>query len=78
MLRDVRRVDTPNGGLTTILAGDCRQTLPVVRHGNRASILRSCMHHVDYFHSVTHESLRMNERVRRRVLEGDPITNNNF
>lgn len=41
-LCDIRGNDHLFGGLSAILGGDWAQILPVVRHGNRAAIVRAC------------------------------------
>ena len=33
-LRNLKDVDLPMGGITVLLTGDLRQTLPVIRRGN--------------------------------------------
>lgn len=38
-LRDLKGVDRPMGGMTVLLTGDFRQTLPVVRRGNSSMII---------------------------------------
>ncbi|KAK3739645.1 hypothetical protein RRG08_010145 [Elysia crispata] len=41
MLRDIRRNDAVMGGVTLVLAGDFRQTLPIVPRGTKAKCVRS-------------------------------------
>ena len=44
MLRDLRKTeDKPFGGVTLLILGDLRQTLPVITKGNRASIIDACL-----------------------------------
>ncbi|KAF8555561.1 hypothetical protein OG21DRAFT_1393465, partial [Imleria badia] len=38
-LRDLLNRDVPFGGITVLLSGDFRQTLPVIQHGSRAQIV---------------------------------------
>ena len=40
-LRDIMNVDRPFGGKTILLAGNFRQTLPIVKHGSRAQIINA-------------------------------------
>lgn len=42
-LRDVRDCSRPMGGLTFIMSGDFRQTLPVVQNGTRADQMNACV-----------------------------------
>ena len=58
MLRDVRGVDRPNGGMTMIYAGDARQTLPVVVHGRRPAIVARMISSLPFWQSdVQHRQL---------------------
>jgi len=43
LLRFVRKCDKPFGGVTFVFGGDFRQTLPVVTHGSRATIIEACL-----------------------------------
>ena len=43
-LRDIWKVSKPFGGIVVVFGGDPQQILPVVRHGNRSQIVRSCIH----------------------------------
>ena len=40
-LKDLLDNDEPFGGIVVILAGDFRQTLPIIRHGRRAQIIEN-------------------------------------
>ena len=42
-LRDILQCDELFGGLVVCLAGDPRQTLPIVKRGNRAAIVNACI-----------------------------------
>ena len=42
-LRDIRQCDEMFGGIVVCLAGDPRQTLPIVKRGNRAAIVNACI-----------------------------------
>jgi hypothetical protein len=70
MLRDIRRVDVANGGLTVVLSGDTRQTLPIVVRGNRPAIMARTLGNLPYWDQVEHRQLNTNERINRRVLAG--------
>ncbi len=41
--QEIRGNTLPFGGITTVLPGDWKQILPVVRHGGKADILDSCL-----------------------------------
>ena len=43
MLKDICENDLHFGDKVIIVSGDFRQTLPVVRHGNRVQILENCV-----------------------------------
>ncbi|MEN9568090.1 MAG: hypothetical protein RLZZ69_3286, partial [Cyanobacteriota bacterium] len=38
-LKDIRQIEEPFGGLVMVLAGDFRQTLPVVSHASPSQII---------------------------------------
>ncbi|GFW34953.1 ATP-dependent DNA helicase [Trichonephila clavipes] len=42
-LQDIRGCNQIMGGLTVLLSGDFRQTLPVVLRGTRADIVKACL-----------------------------------
>ena len=42
-LRDLKNTDTLMGGVTVVLAGDFRQTLPVIPRGTKADELKACL-----------------------------------
>ncbi|KIN94970.1 hypothetical protein M404DRAFT_51341, partial [Pisolithus tinctorius Marx 270] len=44
-LRDLMDRDQPFGGITTLLGGDFRQTLPVIQHGSREQIVPATLTH---------------------------------
>ena len=65
-LQDIRNNDLLMGGLTVVLAGDFRQTLPIIQKGTRADEIHACLKssrtlwpHVRKLH------LRKNMRVHR-------------
>ena len=43
MFRDIMERDVVFGGKLVVLCGDFRQTLPVVRNGNRAETVSACL-----------------------------------
>ncbi|PIA58920.1 hypothetical protein AQUCO_00400047v1 [Aquilegia coerulea] len=42
-LRDIREINEPFGGITVVLGGDFKQTLPVITKGTRQEIVRACL-----------------------------------
>ncbi|XP_024368015.2 uncharacterized protein [Physcomitrium patens] len=42
-LRDIRNIDSPNGGVVVLYGGDFRQTLPVVVRGGRKQTVQACL-----------------------------------
>ncbi|PIA65100.1 hypothetical protein AQUCO_00100527v1 [Aquilegia coerulea] len=42
-LRDIREINEPFGGVTVVLGGDFKQTLPVITKGTRQEIVRACL-----------------------------------
>ena len=62
-LRDIRSTDAPFGGITTLLCGDFRQILPVVRNGTRANIVDASLKHSYLWQSITNLHLTTNMRV---------------
>ena len=62
-LQDVRRSKSLFGGLTVLLAGDLRQTLPVVRHGSREQIVASTLKNSPTWRCVETFKLIKNMRV---------------
>uniref|UniRef100_A0A0L8GPG7 ATP-dependent DNA helicase n=1 Tax=Octopus bimaculoides TaxID=37653 RepID=A0A0L8GPG7_OCTBM len=42
-LRDIKDSTVPMGGITLLLSGDFKQTLPVIPKGNRADTVRACL-----------------------------------
>ncbi|PIA58111.1 hypothetical protein AQUCO_00500210v1 [Aquilegia coerulea] len=42
-LRDIRKIKEPFGGVTVVLGGDFKQTLPVITKGTRQEIVRACL-----------------------------------
>ncbi|XP_046145875.1 uncharacterized protein LOC114881245 [Osmia bicornis bicornis] len=67
-LKDIRGNDVLMGGVTVLLAGDFRQTLPVVPRGTRADEVKACVKASCLWSLISKLSLRQNMRV---YLRGD-------
>lgn len=67
-LKDIRGNDEVMGGVTVLLAGDFRQTLPVVPRGTRADEVKACIKASYLWPLICKLSLRKNMRV---YLRGD-------
>ncbi|XP_054260247.1 uncharacterized protein LOC128984902 [Macrosteles quadrilineatus] len=67
-LRDLRNCDHLMGGITVLLAGDFRQTLPVVPRGTRADEVKVCLKSSYLWPKIKMLTLRVNMRV---YLNGD-------
>lgn len=64
-LQDLRCNDQPMAGITTLFAGDFRQTLPVVTNGTRADEIRACIKSSNLWPFITPMYLSINMRVLR-------------
>ncbi|GFT98707.1 ATP-dependent DNA helicase [Trichonephila clavipes] len=62
-LQDIRGCNQIMGGLTVLLSGDFRQTLPVVLRGTRAFIVKACLKTSFLWPHIKVVSLRINMRV---------------
>ena len=62
-LRDIKKVDKRFGGIVVVFAGDPWQILPVVCHGNRAQIVKSCIQSSTLWNHMQQFSLTINMRV---------------
>ncbi|XP_053595501.1 uncharacterized protein LOC128667822 [Microplitis demolitor] len=62
-LKDIRNSDRIMGGITVVLAGDFRQTLPVVPRGTRADEVKACLKSSFLWPHVNVLSLKINMRV---------------
>ncbi|XP_074097687.1 uncharacterized protein LOC141526552 [Cotesia typhae] len=62
-LQDIRENNRLMGGLTILLAGDFRQTLPVVRRGTRADEIKACLKSSILWPNIKVLSLKVNMRV---------------
>ena len=67
-LRDITGKDETMGGISTLLCGDFRQILPVVRGGTRANVVNACLKKSTLWTSVRTMKLTTNMRVS---LSGD-------
>lgn len=73
-LRDLmQKENVPFGGKVLVLAGDFRQTLPVVPGANRPQIVKICINQSHLWQHFTVLSLTLNMRVR---ASGDPRLEN--
>ncbi|EFE43857.1 hypothetical protein TRV_01369, partial [Trichophyton verrucosum HKI 0517] len=68
-LRDIRQVDSPFGGLPTILGGDFQQILPVIPMGTQQDIIDATMHNANVWRDLRILSLRENMRLRSATSE---------
>ena len=62
-LQDIRGCNRVMGGVTVLLSGDFRQTLPVVPRGTRADEVKACLKSSILWPHVKVQSLRVNMRV---------------
>ena len=63
-LRDLRDRDEIFGGVLTVLSGDWRQILPVVKNGGRAQVVDACFKSSPLWPSMTVMQLETNMRVQ--------------
>ncbi|OXV05529.1 hypothetical protein Egran_06703, partial [Elaphomyces granulatus] len=59
------------GGIPTVLGGDFQQTLPIVRHGNRADSVQACLQFAKVWLNLIHLRLRRNMRLSNATLENN-------
>ena len=52
-LKDIRENSSIMGGVTFVMAGDLRQTLPVILHGTRADEIWACVKSSHLWRHVT-------------------------
>ncbi|XP_076301721.1 uncharacterized protein LOC143219730 [Lasioglossum baleicum] len=67
-LKDIRGNDDMMGGVTVLLAGDFRQTLPIVPRGTRADEVKACIKASNLWSLIKKLHLKKNMRVH---LKGD-------
>jgi len=63
-LRDIRGDDRVMGGVTVVLSGDFRQTLPVVPRGTRADEVKACLKYSVLWSKIETLKLTVNMRVQ--------------
>lgn len=61
-VQDITRVNRPMGGIPTLLCGDFRQILPVVKNGTRANIVEASLKKSHLWRNVQVERLTTNMR----------------
>ena len=61
-LRDITGTDKPMGGIPTLLCGDFRQILPVVKNGTRSNIVNASLKKSHLWQHVTVKHLTTNMR----------------
>ena len=59
-LQDLRTNKRPMGGLTVVLSGDFRQTLPVIARGTRADEVHTCIKNSYLWTHITRIHLNTN------------------
>ena len=69
-LRDLRENDQLFGGLTLLLSGDFRQTLPIIPRGSKADELSACLKSSRLWSRVQPLKLTINMRVQQAQHEG--------
>ena len=62
LLRDISNVNTHFGGKTIVFGGDFRQVLPVVRHGNRTTIIEANIQQSPLWRTIQKRKLSQNMR----------------
>ncbi|XP_071575067.1 uncharacterized protein [Temnothorax nylanderi] len=67
-LKDIRGNDGVMGGVTVLLAGDFRQTLPVVPRGTRADEVKACVKKSHLWSLIKKISIRKNMRVHLKGM----------
>ena len=67
-LQDLRNNKRPMGGVTVVLSGDFRQTLPVIAKGTKADEVHTCIKNSYLWPHITRIHLSTNMRVN---LHGD-------
>ncbi|XP_035204976.1 uncharacterized protein LOC118179924 [Stegodyphus dumicola] len=68
-MKDLRRNNDRMGGVVMVLAGDFRQTLPVIPRGTRADEMQACIKSSYIWNGIQTLGLSTNMRVH---LNGDP------
>ena len=73
-LCDIMHDERPFGGIVTLLAGDFRQILPVVRLGRRAEIVDAALSRSPLWQQVVVMKLQTNMRVENCARDDDHVT----
>ena len=68
-LQDILQVDKPFGGITVVFDGDPHQILPVVCHGDRSQIVKSCIHALQLWPQIHKLELSINIRVASNEID---------
>ena len=68
-LCDIKRNDSPFGGVVLLLAGDWRQVLPVVPRGSRGAIVQACILRSNLWQFFTVLTLDQNMRINGQSAE---------
>ncbi len=70
-LQDLRGNSLLMGGITVLLSGDFRQTLPIVKKGTRADEVEASLVRSNLWPKLTRLKLHMNMRVQRARIDGN-------
>jgi len=71
-LRDITGVNEPFGGKVIVLGGDFRQCLPVLKRGQPAQIIQTCLKRSYLWPEFKVLKLTINERVKRATAGAEP------
>jgi hypothetical protein len=71
-LREIRHSDLPFGGLIFVMGGDFRQTLPIISHSCRNTIVGMCIKSSSLWGHVQVLRLTINMRIRSMLTNADP------
>lgn len=63
LIRDLTGINETFGNKVIITSGDLRQTLPIIRHGSKASIIQNCIKSSTLWSNFKYLSLTINMRV---------------
>nr|PNR39261.1 hypothetical protein PHYPA_019539 [Physcomitrium patens] len=76
-LRDIRNIDSPNGGVVVLYGSDFRQTLPIVVRGGCKQTVQACLRYsylfslMQHFHLTTNMRLQSQPDFQRFLLDID-------
>ncbi|KAI3911021.1 hypothetical protein MKW98_015678 [Papaver atlanticum] len=71
-LRDIGNKEKPFSGITVVLGGDFRQTLPVIAGGCREAVVGACLRRSLLWNDVT--VLALHQNMRLDALEPDSVS----